>query len=301
MKSLVLLALLSISLCHLHHETFVSQQYVEAQKNEFFETYSYEEHPFKGWSVKDMKKLLGLKLFSFGIAETKVFDFAADLPESFNSVNQWPECIHPIRDQGHCGSCWAHAASEVLSDRYCIASKGAINVVLSPEDMVTCDYLDHGCNGGILTTSWMYLKYFGIVSDTCKPYTSGDGKVPSCPLFKKECKDGSEYKKYKAKNFYYLKSINDIKTSIMNYGPVETGFMVYEDFMSYKSGVYKRTSNKLLGGHAVKIVGWGKENGTEYWVVANSWSPKWGEQGYFRIAMGECNFESGVIAGDPAL
>ena len=40
-------------------------------------------------------------------------------------------------------------------------------------------------------------------------------------------------------------------------GPVETGFTVYEDFMNYSSGIYKRKSNVVLGGHAVKIVGWG--------------------------------------------
>ena len=55
-----------------------------------------------------------------------------DIPESFDAREEWPDCIHPIRNQGHCGSCWAFAGSEVLSDRFCIASYGKINVVLSP-------------------------------------------------------------------------------------------------------------------------------------------------------------------------
>jgi cathepsin B len=89
-----------------------------------------------------------------------------------------------------------------------------------------------------------------------------------------------------------------VKTDIFNNGPVETGFLVYQDFMSYKSGIYQKTSNTLMGGHAVKIVGWGNENGTDYWVVANSWGPKWGEQGHFRIKMNHCcNFEAQIIAG----
>ena len=53
----------------------------------------------------------------------------------------------------------------------------------------------------------------------------------------------------------------------MKNGPVNTGFTVYEDFMNYKSGVYSHKSGGVLGGHAVKIVGWGKEGGVEYWKI----------------------------------
>ena len=68
------------------------------------------------------------------------------------------------------------------------------------------------------------------------------------------------------------------------------------------SGIYKRNSSKLLGGHAVKIIGWGNENGTDFWVAQNSWGAAWGENnGHFRIAVGECGFESSVIAGDAYL
>jgi cathepsin B len=60
-------------------------------------------------------------------------------PASFDARTQWPKCIHAIRDQQQCGSCWAFAASEAFSDRLCIESKGEINVIISPEDMVSCD------------------------------------------------------------------------------------------------------------------------------------------------------------------
>ena len=298
MKSILLIALVAIAACNLQSEKYFSAEVVESHKNPFFNTYSYEEHPFKGWSYAEIKKLVGLQLLPWNFAPS-VKHSDNDLPENFDSREKWPECIHPIRDQGHCGSCWAHAASEVLSDRFCIAGK--VDVVLSPQDMVSCDYLDHGCNGGMLPTSWAYLKFFGIVTDSCKPYVSGDGHNPGCPLFKKQCQSGEEYKKYKAKNFYLLHDPESIKAEIFKNGPVETGFKVYEDFMSYSSGIYKRTSNKLLGGHAVKIVGWGNENGTNYWIVANSWSPKWGIKGFFKIAWGECDIDSNVIAGEPSV
>ncbi|KAF4710152.1 hypothetical protein FOZ62_022220, partial [Perkinsus olseni] len=61
-----------------------------------------------------------------------------------------------------------------------------------------------------------------------------------------------------------------IKQEIMTNGPVSAAFSVYEDFTSYKSGVYKHTTGSLLGGHAVEIIGWGTENGTPFWLVKNS-------------------------------
>jgi len=149
--------------------------------------------------------------------------------------------------------------------------------------------------------SWLYLRLRGIVTEQCVSYKSGKGSVPSCPWFTSQCEDGSVYKKYKASTFYWFWSINSIKENIFTKGPVETGFSVYEDFMNYQGGIYRRESSTVLGGHAVKVVGWGKEGDTEYWIVANSWGPKWGENGYFRIAFGECKFENGMIAGEPSL
>lgn len=58
----------------------------------------------------------------------------------------------------------------------------------------------------------------------------------------------------------------------------------------------------MLGGHAVKIIGWGTENGSPYWLVANSWNTDWGDLGgYFKILRGvdECGIESSIVAGMP--
>uniref|UniRef100_A0A8W8NDP1 Peptidase C1A papain C-terminal domain-containing protein n=3 Tax=Ostreidae TaxID=6563 RepID=A0A8W8NDP1_MAGGI len=56
-------------------------------------------------------------------------------------------------------------------------------------------------------------------------------------------------------------------------------------------------------GHAIKILGWGTENGDDYWLVANSWNPDWGDQGFFKILRGqdECGIESQISAGEPKL
>ena len=57
--------------------------------------------------------------------------------------------------------------------------------------------------------------------------------------------------------------------------------------MNYKTGVYKHTTGYLEGGHAVKLIGWGTENGEDYWLCANSWNTSWGEQGFFKMAISD--------------
>jgi cathepsin B len=98
-----------------------------------------------------------------------------------------------------------------------------------------------------------------------------------------------------------------IRQAIMAGGPLEAAFDVYESFEQYTGGIYQmnpETSGKLMGGHAVRIVGWGSENGTKYWKIANSWNMHWGEDGYFRILRSDsgagtsgpgCNIERNVI------
>jgi len=80
-------------------------------------------------------------------------------------------------------------------------------------------------------------------------------------------------------------------------GPIETCFDVYADFMNYTSGVYIQHSNDFLGGHCVKVLGWGVDGTTPYWLAQNSWGPTWGMNGFFMIGTNQCGFDSGFIAG----
>lgn len=68
------------------------------------------------------------------------------------------------------------------------------------------------------------------------------------------------------------------------------------------AGVYKHIVGKALGGHAIRILGWGVENDTPYWLVANSWNYDWGQNGFFKILRGsdECGIEGQINAGLPA-
>ena len=81
---------------------------------------------------------------------------------------------------------------------------------------------------------------------------------------------------------------------------METRFNVYSDFMSYKKGVYKHIGGRFEGGHAIKILGYGKEDGLDYWLCANSWGTKWGELGgFFKIAFGTCGIDAHVLGCIP--
>ena len=265
-----------------------------------YEVYSYEEHPFKDYTLSQLKQMLGANIESTGkrLPKTLKKSSIKDIPNYFNTLEQWPNCRIEVKNQGHCGSCWAFAATEVLSDRYCIESDGKTNVDLSPQDLVSCDYLNSGCNGGNLYLSWLSLKYKGVVTDSCLPYTSGEGVLQSCKWFYFKCEDNTPVFKYYAKDFYNFESIDEIKQNMILKGPVEAAFQIYQDFMSYKSGIYVRNSDEKIGGHAVKVVGWGTQENEDYWIAQNSWGSDWAENGFFRIKIGECEFENQMIAGD---
>ena len=94
--------------------------------------------------------------------------------------------------------------------------------------------------------------------------------------------------------------VQTLQQDILKNGPVATTFDCYSDFWTFdaKRDIYKRSKDAVyISGHSVVIVGWGTEQGVDYWIVQNSWGSDWGDGGYFRILCGrnECNIESGCI------
>jgi cathepsin B len=219
-------------------------------------------------------------------------------PAEFDSREAWDMCPFDIKDQGHCGSCWAFGAVESLEDRVCIKSQGGVTADLSEQNMVSCDWVGFGCSGGYPLSAFAYLSIMGVPTEECVPYTSGQsGEAWGCSY---KCDDPSvSNKRYKCEYPWMSFTKSAIKSEIQKEGPVETGFTVYEDFMNYAGGIYHHTTGKALGGHAVKIVGWGVEEGVKYWLVANSWSTTWGEEGYFRIKEGNCGIATTAYSCTP--
>jgi cathepsin B len=220
------------------------------------------------------------------------------VPTDFDARQKWPKYVHPIRDQGGCGSCWAFAASEAFSDRLAIASNGKANFVLSAEDLVSCDKGNGGCQGGWADEAFRYIESNGLVTDNCFPYTAGGGKAPAC---RANCVDGSPFKKYKCVkgSIVHPTTREATKSELFNNGPLDGGFTVYQDFFSYKSGVYHHVSGGVAGGHAIKVIGYGVENGVSYWLCANSWGAGWGNQGFFKIKMGDSDIDGWMYGCKP--
>jgi len=262
---------------------------------------SYKQ--FEGKTAVDGKKLMGTRLdrrSNLPAYERTLSD--ESLPASFDWRKQG-NCVHPVLNQEQCGSCWAFGATEAFSDRICVASKGSVDVVLSPEQLVTCDKTNMGCNGGYLQAAWSYMED-GVVSYDCFPYDGKADASSTCSDIKsKKCPGSGKFSSYSVKKGSVVNptSVSAIKEEIYKNGPVEAAFEVYQDFMNYQSGIYVHKSGSLLGGHAIKLVGWGSQDGTDYWIAQNSWGTSWGLEGYFWIKMGECSINDQVFAGIPQL
>ncbi|KAK6638876.1 hypothetical protein RUM43_007146 [Polyplax serrata] len=236
------------------------------------------------------------------------------LPNSFDARNKWPGWILGPADQGWCGASWAVSTASVASDRYAIMSKGLTRVDLSPQHLLSCNKGQRGCQGGHLSRAWTFIRKFGLVDESCYPWTGTPTKckIPKrATLITANCPpvsgQGLRTDLYRVGPAYKIQSEGDIMEEIIQSGPVQATMKVHQDFFSYKTGVYTKSNmdrdTKTFGYHSVKIIGWGEETDIygqpiKYWLAANSWGPHWGENGFFKIRRGtnECEIEEFVLA-----
>jgi cathepsin B len=232
---------------------------------------------------------------------------ALALPTNFDARTQWPGCVNTILDQGECGSCWDFCSVESFANRMCITGEASGSVIVSPEPILECSR--YGCGGGQPKTAWNYLINTGGTTCTslcksgCAPYDSYDGTSPSCHSGK--CDSGSAYPVvYYAGSYTAISNrITDIQNALYSNGPLQACFNVYNNFYTYFSmhpqGVYTSASGSLVGGHCVKLIGWGVEGSQDYWLFANSWGTDWADSGFFKMARGInlCGIEDSVSEG----
>eukprot|EP00756_Hemistasia_phaeocysticola_P034400 Hpha_TRINITY_DN16518_c3_g1::TRINITY_DN16518_c3_g1_i4::g.134213::m.134213/K01363/CTSB; cathepsin B len=241
------------------------------------------------------------------------------IPAEFDARTQWSNCsvIGKVRNQAGCGSCWAFGATESFEGRRCIAT--GKNFEYSAGQTSSCSGLfGNGCGGGQPSSAANWFVHTGV--ETGGEYGEDNGCVPyECPpcpkgLYPPDCETNecgnklkceksctnSNYKipfaqdKAKAAKSFGVSGVAGAQQALMETGPIAATFTVYADFPTYKSGVYKHTSGSALGGHAVVLIGWGTENGQDYWLLKNSWTAKWGDEGFFKIVRGsnDCGIES---------
>jgi len=212
---------------------------------------------------------------------------SAGLPAKFDNRDiNGKNYTTPVKNQGGCGSCVAFGTVAVLETRY----KRLYNVPSFPIDLSEAQmfYCHAKEDGRTCATGWWpdkaleKAKSKGVTFEEYFPYTAGD---QSCALH-------SGWQDYLATCTSYSKISGraQIKDWLANKGSVTGCFIVYQDFFSYSSGVYRHVSGSEAGGHCVEIIGYDDTLGC--WICKNSWGPGWGDNGYFKIAYGQCQIET---------
>ncbi|KAJ4957744.1 hypothetical protein NE237_024855 [Protea cynaroides] len=189
--------------------------------------------------------------------------------------------VSPVKNQGHCGSCWTFSTTGALEAAYKQAFGKAIS--LSEQQLVDCAgaFNNFGCHGGLPSQAFEYIKYNGgLDTEEAYPYTATDGV----------CKYTSENVGVKV-----FDSVNitqdaeaELKDAVGHVRPVSIAFEVVKEFRFYAGGVFTSTtcgSTPNDVNHAVLAVGYGVENDVPYWLVKNSWGESWGDSGYFKMEM----------------
>lgn len=190
-----------------------------------------------------------------------------------------------VKDQGYCGSCWAFSATEQIESDAIRLGLLTTSDALSPEQIVQCDTIDDGCDGGNTETAFEYVKMAGgIESEDAYPYTSYYDVTGSCT-------SNSADFLVTVDEYYSLADENAMITHIFSTGPISI-CLDASSWSSYVSGII--TTCGMDVDHCVQAVGINMDEG--YWIVRNSWGTEWGNEGYIWLEVGSnmCN-----IAYDP--
>jgi len=209
------------------------------------------------------------------------------IPEGKNVKNlpdvvDWAKegAVNPVRSQGICGSCYAYSVTGAMEGAYFIKTGTLLN--LSEQQLIDCSwgFGNRGCKGGYphRAMQWV-IKHGGLATEeSYGRYLAQEGL---CHF--KNTTTG-------AKLDFYMNitkgNSSELKQAIAFYGPVSILINTQpKSFKFYGSGIYYDPACTHALDHAALAVGYGVEKGEPYWLIKNSWSKAWGDQGYIKIAM----------------
>lgn len=207
------------------------------------------------------------------------------LPASFDARERWPHCFNTkVYSIGNCTASWATSTAQTFANRVCIADPNNFaDLQLSPQHLISCDTSNEGCDGGNVQQAFVYLMNNGLVPESCFPYQASDSV--SCSS---KC---SDQKAVKASGYCVMNEPEDAMREIVTNGPILGVMFMSDDILLYKDGLFKAVptsraflddnKSRMFGG--VTVLGYGSEDGLDYWLVENAWGPEWGQNGVAKV------------------
>ncbi|MCJ2084123.1 C1 family peptidase [Methylobacterium sp. J-090] len=221
-------------------------------------------------------------------AESTLFKIAAPPPSKVDWRNTSSGTfVTSVKDQSSCGACVAFATCASIESRVLIATNdpgGSID--LSEAHLFHCGAPNSCDQGWFYTKALDFAKKNGIGLDIDFPYTPHNQPCRTIPPFVKVPR-------------YQTAASQIARKQALLKGPVIGGFRVFQDFYTYRNGIYSHVAGDFVGWHAVCVIGY--DDADQCWIVKNSWGTGWGEQGFFRIGFGECGIDSEVLFYDPEI
>lgn len=278
-----------------------------------YQTFAPGEGPFAHLTPEEFAAQYLMQNNEYAAAPTAfdvdAFEAEFGIDSSFDLREENPQCVSPIRDQAGCGGCWAFAITSLISDRECFNNGLDQTRFFSPQHFIDCADEEHfvaaGCQGADTQTALQFADVAnggGLRDDACYPYVSGEtGEKGTCHA--STCSSGEAVEHvYSASHVHLWNNYdnNAMAREIQEKGTIYMSMQVHEGFMKYKGGVYRiQPEEANLGGHAIRVIGWGKDDIGYFWIAANQWTDSWGEDGYFRIGFNEyIGYKAGAVEFD---